>query len=119
MKKTSIVTAFFATLLLVLAGCATLQSVEHKHIMKGQVLDVSNGQAVLCIGSADGAKEGQQFPVYRYERSPSASPKETSPSFKRVEVGSLQITQVFDVHYAKASILGGDIKEHDVAELGR
>jgi hypothetical protein len=96
-----------------------MESAGHKYIMKGQILDVSDRVAYLCIGSADGAKAGQEFPVYRYVRLPYAGPKQTTPSFKREAVGSVKLTQVVDVHYATASILSGDIKVNDVAELGR
>jgi len=117
MRKIAIVNMFLAILFLVAAGCATMQTVEHKYFMKGQILDVSDKEAYLCIGSAEGAKAGQEFPVFRYVKLPYSSPKQTTPSFKREEVGSVKITQVVDVHYAKATILNGDIKVNDVAEL--
>ncbi len=119
MIKRAIVNVFLAMLFIAAAGCATLETAEHKYIMKGQVLDVSDGQAYLCIGSADGAKPGQEFPVYRYERIPYAGPKEITPTFKREAVGSVKITEVVDVHFAKANILSGDVKVNDVAEVGR
>ncbi len=116
MRKSATLGFLLAVLFITLAGCATI---GHKYIMKGQILDVSDGVAYLCIGSADGAKVGQEFPVYRYERLPFAGPKQRFPSFKREMVGSVKITQVVDVHYANASILSGDIKVYDVAEVGR
>ena len=119
MRKTTIVNMFLAMLFIAVAGCATMKAAEHQYIMKGQILDVSDGQAYLCIGSADGAKAGQEFPVYRYEMLPGTGPKQTAPSFKREEVGQVKITQVVDVHYATATILSGNIKANDVAELGR
>ncbi len=119
MRKTTIVNVFLAMLFIAAAGCAAMKTAEHKYVMKGEILDVSDGQAYLCIGSADGAQAGQEFPVYRYERIPYAGPKEITPSFKREEVGTVKIKQVVDVHYATATILSGDIKVHDVAELGR
>lgn len=117
MRKIAIVNVFIAILFMFAAGCATMQAVEHKYFMKGQVLDVSDSEAYLCIGSAEGAKAGQEFPVFRYVKLPFAGPKQTTPSFKREEVGSVKITQVVDVHYARATILSGDIKVNDVAEL--
>jgi hypothetical protein len=119
MRKTAVANMFIALLFIAVAGCATLKTAEHQYIMKGQILDVSDGQAYLCIGSADGATAGQEFPVFRYVRLPFAGPKQTTPSFKREEVGTVKIKQVVDVHYATATILKGDIKAHDVAELGR
>ncbi|MHC1697930.1 MAG: hypothetical protein AB9919_07735 [Geobacteraceae bacterium] len=119
MKKATVMNVFLATLFLFVAGCATMETAGHKYIMKGQVLDVSGGEAYLCIGSADGASSGQEFPVYRYVKLPFAGPKQTTPSFTREMVGTVKIKQVVDVHYATATILNGDIKTNDVAELGR
>jgi len=117
MRKIAIVNVFIAILFMFAAGCATMQAAEHKYFMKGQILHVSDAEAYLCIGSAEGAKAGQEFPVYRYIMLPGAGPKQTAPSFKREAVGSVKITEVVDVHYAKAAILSGDIKVNDVAEL--
>jgi hypothetical protein len=116
MRKTAIVNVFLAILFIVTAGCATMQTVEHKYFMKGQILDVSDGEAYLCIGSAEGAKAGQEFLVYRHEKLPYLE-KGGSPSFKREEVGAVKISQVVEEHFAKAKILRGDIKVNDVAEL--
>ena len=116
-EKDSYCNGLLAILFIVTAGCATMSTVEHKYFMKGQVLHVSDGEAYLCIGSAEGAKAGQEFPVYRYIMRPGAGPKQTTPSFKREAAGSVKITQVVDVHYARATILSGDIKVNDVAEL--
>ena len=116
MRKSAIVNVFLAILFIVTAGCATMHTVEHKYFMKGQILDVSDGEAYLCIGSAEGAKAGQEFLVYRHEKLPYQE-KGGSPSFKREEVGAVQISQVVQEHFAKAKILRGDIKVNDVAEL--
>jgi hypothetical protein len=116
MRKSAMVKVFLAILFIVTAGCATMHTVEHKYFMKGQILDVSDGEAYLCIGSAEGAKAGQEFLVYRHEKLPYQE-KGGSPSFKREEVGAVQISQVVQEHFAKAKILRGDIKVNDVAEL--
>ncbi len=96
-----------------------MKAAEHKYVMKGQILDVTDGQAYLCIGTADGAKPGQEFPVYRYEKLPYEGPKQPAPSFKRVEVGKVKVNEVVDVHFATATIVSGDVKANDSAELGR
>ncbi len=119
MRKRSIVNVLLAMLFIAVAGCATMKAAEHRYVMKGQILDVSDGQAYLCIGTADGAKAGQEFPVYRYVSLPYAGPKHQFPGFKREAVGSVKVTEVVDVHYARAAILSGNIKVNDSAELGR
>jgi hypothetical protein len=84
--------------------------------MRGQILDVNQNTAYLCIGSRDGARAGQEFSVYKFERIFS-NPKMQVPSFKREETGTVKITEIVDEHYAKASILNGDVKVNYVVEL--
>jgi len=118
MRKPTIVNVLVAIFFIAVAGCATMESAGHKYVMKGQILDVSNGEANLCIGSAEGAKAGQEFTVYRNVRLPFTNPsKEEHPSYKREQIGTVKIEQVFNEHYAKAKIVSGDIKANDVAEL--
>lgn len=118
MKRTAIAKAFVAIVFIMLAGCATMETLGHKYVMKGQILDVSSNEVTLCIGSADGAKTGQEFPVYRYTKQ-NIGGKSAPPSYKRETVGSVMITQVVDEHYARAVIIKGDMKVNDVAELAQ
>lgn len=117
MKKAFIRTVFVAFLLIAAAGCATLETAHHNYMMKGQILEVNDGEVHLCIGSAEGAKTGQEFAVFRYLKIPYGGPKQTGPSFKREAVGSIKITQIVDEHFAQANVLTGEIKINDVAEL--
>lgn len=122
MRKIAIVNVLLAILFIAVAGCATMKSLGHKYIMKGQILDVSNGEVSLCIGSADGATVGQELPVYRYIVVPKGPytgvrTRATPLSYRRETVGSVKITQIVDEHFARATILQGDLKENDVAEL--
>jgi hypothetical protein len=111
------------TLLILLAlavsGCAGLETASHKHFMRGQVLDVSDSTAYLCVGTNDGAQVGQELVVYRFERVTRPTTKATAPYFARQEVGKIKITEIVDEHMATAKILSGDIKVNDVAETKR
>lgn len=102
---------------LMLSGCASLQTAGHKYIMRGQVLEVSDSTAYLCVGTRDGAQVGQEFTVYRFERTPSVNPKSTAPSYKRTETGKIKIIEIVDEHMATAKILSGNVKINDVAEM--
>lgn len=99
------------------AGCAALGSAGHKYFMKGQILETADGQAYLCIGSAEGAKAGQEFAVYHYTRTRPFSEKRSQPAYKREKVGILKIRKVVDEHYAWADVLQGNVAAGDVAEL--
>lgn len=115
MKKNMLFSILLVVLLFV-SGCARMDSAVHRYSMKGQVLDVSNDIVYLCIGSSDGAKIGQEYLVYKYEKLPS-SPKVSTPKFKKDEVGLVKIIDIFDDHYAKATIINGEAKINYVVEL--
>ncbi|HEX9024191.1 MAG TPA: hypothetical protein VF799_10160 [Geobacteraceae bacterium] len=117
MRKRAFAKLFAAILFLAVAGCATIRTAEHSYVMKGQILELNNNVAYLCIGTAEGAKPGQEFPVYRYERIPYAGEKGGNMKFKRELVGAVKITQVVHEHYAEADVVRGDVRVHDVAEL--
>jgi hypothetical protein len=116
MKNKGLIGFLTGLMFMVLAGCATVGTIEHKYSMKGQVLDVSNGVVYLCIGSSEGAQPGQEFSVYRHTKIPGTGVK-GEPLFNRELVGKVKINEVVHEHYANASIVSGDIKVNDVAEL--
>ncbi len=110
MKNGTLVTLLMVILL---AGTAvsTVAQPIHKLFMRGQVLDVEDGTAYICLGSEEGAKVGQEFNVTRYVR------ELASRGTYRIEpVGTVKITEV-ESHMARAKILTGDVKAHDVVDL--
>jgi len=117
MKKKNVISGLMVILLLVVSGCATLQTAGHKYVMRGQVLDVTNDVAYLCVGGKEGAQVGQELTVYRFERVPSPNPKSAVPYFKRQETGKVKIAEIVDEHMATAGILSGSVKVNDVVEL--
>ncbi len=110
---------FVFAALLVASGCATFGAAGHKYFMKGQVLETNDGQAYLCIGSAEGAQAGQEFAVYRYEKTRALAGKQSQPAYTREQVGTVKIRKVVDEHYAWATVLKGNVAAGDVAELNR
>ncbi len=103
-------------LIVTFTGCASLQTIEHKYIMRGQILEVDGDMAYLCIGSADGAKAGQELTVYKFVRTGSLGPK-SSARYKKVETGKVRITEIIDEHMANAKIISGEAKENYMVEL--
>ena len=101
---------------LVLSGCVA-GGVRHGWIMRGQVLALDNGVATVCIGTRDGAKVGQVLEVEHITINSGNSPKGTGPTFSRSAAGSVEITQLFDEHYARAKIVSGSPAVNDVVEL--
>lgn len=110
--------AVVATVLLaVLAGCSTMQSAGHKYLMRGQVIEASGETIYLCVGTADGAKKGQQLSAYHYVAGRTASSKSSEPTFKREKTGTVEIIEIVDEHYARAKVLSGDVNEGNMVEL--
>lgn len=106
-----------AALLIVLAGCSTMQAAGHKYLMRGQVLQASAGTVYLCIGTADGAKTGQQLSAYHFVPGRNPSSKSSTPTFTREKTGTIEIIEIVDEHYARAKVLSGDVNEGNMVEL--
>lgn len=117
MGRRFVVNALVAVLYLMVAGCATLETAEHKYIMRGQVLEVAGNEAYLCIGSKDGAQVGQEYTVYRFVKAPNPNTKSPVAYFRREEIGKLKIMEIVDEHMATAKTITGKIQAYDVVEL--
>ncbi len=117
-KSKLAVFVFFILASLVIAGNPAIgQGLRHGYLMKGQVLEVKGAEAYLCIGSSEGAKEGQEFPVYRYIKDPENILTEKALSYKREQVGKVKISRITHEHFAWATIISGDVKANDSAEV--
>jgi hypothetical protein len=104
-------------LVAVLAGCSTMQSAGHKYLMRGQVLEASDGMVYLCVGTADGAKKGQRLSAFHFVHGRTPSSKGSGPIFKREKTGRVEITEIVDEHYARAKVLSGEVREGNMVEL--
>jgi len=117
MKTRFTISILCGILIFITAGCATLDSAKHKHIMRGQILDVVDGGGVyLCIGSRDGVAVGQEFSVHKFVRIKSQTRSEQY-SYQQENTGTVKITEVVDEHYAKAKIIAGEAKVNYIVEL--
>lgn len=118
MKRKLVFNAFLVFLVVALVGCSDMESARHEILMKGQILEVTDNSAYLCIGSKDGAEVGDQFAVYKFTRAENPDSKYAGhPYYKREVVGRIKITDVFDEHMAKANILAGEVKPNYFVEL--
>lgn len=116
MKPHFIAVSLSIVALLFMTSCASVQKAEHKYNMRGSILESTSNEVYLCIGSADGAEVGQELHVYKFIKIPRAG-KSIPQTFLREETGKVQITEIVDVHYAKAKILKGEAKENYIVEL--
>lgn len=108
--------------LLLLAAPVTLpapadaQGISHTYFMRGSVVDVTRGVVTICIGRADGAQVGQTLSVVRVTSVGAAG---RPLSFRRQDVGKLNISRIIDDHFAQATIINGRIAKNDLVELRR
>lgn len=116
-SRLALVSALAAAL--ALAGCAGTSPAYHRYVMQGQVLSLDGDALVVCIGDRDGAQVGQELTVIRHIARTGGAPKAVVSGFRREQVGTARIAEVFDEHYARAQVLSGRLKVNDVVELAR
>jgi hypothetical protein len=105
-------------LVLFLVSTSFAGSVYHKYLMRGTVLESTDGKVYLCVGTSDGAKAGQELTVVRFTKmgeTPGVKGQEVM--FKREIVGKIKIKEVVDEHMANATIISGEAKVNDIVEL--
>jgi hypothetical protein len=101
-----------------LSGCATSSPAYHSYVMQGQVLSMEGNTLNVCIGERDGAAVGQVLDVVRHVPRMS-SPKATTPSYRRQDVGTVRIVSLLDEHYATAVVVSGQPQVNDTVEFER
>lgn len=92
-------------------SCAT---VYHGFLMKGSIIETSDSDVYLCIGSKDGASVGQELDVYKIIQRQSKA-----AHFRREHTGKVRITEIIDEHFAKATVISGKAEKNDIVELTR
>jgi hypothetical protein len=110
-KNPLLFTAVLASALF-MSQCA---SFYHAHMMKGNILKQKGNEYYLCIGTKDGAKEGQLYNVYTYKENPQFF--DAGNYLERVYIGSIKITNIVHEHYAKAILVSGKANKYDFVEL--
>ncbi len=111
----SFITASFIAATLFAAQPVFAQGMGHTFIMRGQVVGMTDGKPVVCIGKADGAQVGQVLDAYRVTYTP-GSLKSTISPYRREKVGQVTINDVFNDHFAHATVTSGVVKIHDIVE---
>lgn len=96
-------------------ACASTGAGYHRYVMRGLVVGVVDQDVSICIGSRDGAKVGQELTVYRIVKRP--APAKGAPSYDREQTGVVRIEEIFNEHFARGSVVSGEVKEGSVAEL--
>ena len=101
---------------LVVSGCAN-SDFSHNYLMKGQVISVDDNNIYVCVGLDDGAKVGQILEAYRFVMNDDND--EGADFFLKQETGQIRIEELVDEHFAKVSVLEGEVKKHDMVLLNK
>lgn len=111
--------AFLTSVLLALPACSSMQSARHEYLMRGQVVDIAGNEAVVCVGSQEGAKAGQELTVYKLVETNFGGSGKPPAHWEKVKVGTVRIEQVIDEHFAKAKVVSGSVAVNHMVELDR
>ena len=101
---------------LIISGCAN-SDFAHKNFMKGQIISVDDNNIYVCVGVEDGAKVGQIFEAYRYILNDDND--EGAEFFHKQETGHIRIEELVDGHFAKVSVLEGEVQKNDIVLLNK
>lgn len=118
MNARVLTTAVLAAIVLGTAACSSLQGAGHQYLMRGQVVEVTGNEAVLCVGYRDGAEVSQEMTAYKLVSSNVGGPRNPT-RWEKVQTGTVRIRQVVDEHFARAEVTSGDIQVNNMVELER
>lgn len=109
--KSGFLLLFFSALV-----ACTSNPYYHKNFMRGQIVGINEDEIIVCIGTEDGVEPGQDLSVYRVVYENATSP-EGYGEFNRKYIGELSVVSVIDEHFARVSVVSGNISKHDIVEL--
>jgi len=98
-------------LLTALMSACSSSPFYHKVFMRGQIVGVDGDQVVFCIGSDTGASIGEEFVANRYTYEENG---ENGEYYGTIEVGSVVVREIVNVHFAKGVISSGDVTKYDI-----
>jgi hypothetical protein len=102
--------------LTMLSACAN-SPFFHQNFMRGQVVSLSGDTAVICIGSHETELQGKSLSVFRVVHDDGEF--DGYKGFGREYVGSIVVDSIIDEHFARATVVEGQISKNDMVELAR
>jgi len=100
----------------VLTGCAN-SDFSHDYLMRGQIVSASPDNIVVCLGLDDGAEVGQELTVYRFFETHNNN--EGASGFEKRSVGTIRVEKIIDKHFAKVTVLKGEINKSDMVQFNK
>lgn len=83
--------------------------------MRGTIVANDNGTITVCVGRNDGAKIGQELLVTRAMNYGIGAKGGTAWRLKNI--GRIRLTEVYDEHFARATVISGEPSKNDLVEL--
>ena len=109
--------ALMVVVLTMMSACAS-SPFYHQNFMRGQVVSLKGDNAVICIGSSSQVQlQGKSLSVYRVVYD--AGRYEGYEEFRREYAGSIVLDSVIDEHFARATVVDGQIRKNDMVQLSR
>lgn len=107
------------SILMGISACLGLEGARHEYLMRGQVVEVTEDQVVVCVGSRDGARVGQELAVYKISTANVGGSPKNPARWEKVKVGSVRIDKVVDDHFAVAQVVSGQVRVNQIVQLDR
>ncbi|WOJ98143.1 hypothetical protein R0137_06095 [Congregibacter brevis] len=98
-------------LLTSLMGACSSSPFYHKVFMRGQIVGVDGDEVVFCIGTETGASIGEEFVAHRYTYEEN---QENGDYYGTKEVGSVEVREIVNEHFAKGVISSGEVTKYDI-----
>lgn len=100
--------------MIALPSVSNAQGLWHR-IMRGTIVANDNGAITVCVGRSDGAKIGQELLVTRVTNT--GIGVKGSTAWRLQNIGRIRLTEVFDEHFAQATVISGSPSKNDLVEL--
>ena len=102
----------FATILLglLISACSTSEII-HQYAMRGQVVQVTGDQVVVCTGTSGAFNPGEEYDAFEVVFEGSID--DGTDSYYLKKVGSVALDTMIDTHFARGKIIDGAVSRHN------
>ena len=96
--------------------CSSIRSVYQKTFMKGRIVELSNSEYLISIGTAENLKVGQVLKVYKYDTAAFLYDDEPRTYEKRY-TGTIKIISFENKYFARTALISGTAMKGSFVEL--
>tara|TARA_R110002110_G_scaffold12718_3_gene60893 strand:+ start:57491 stop:57844 length:354 start_codon:yes stop_codon:yes gene_type:complete len=114
MFKSTQITLLAIFFLGAIAACSPTQF-YHENLMIGQIVNVEEGEIVVCVGNSDVVELGSVLAVSRVRYDGAII--EGRNNYSLEPVGSVRVDSLIDEHFARGTVIEGDIRKNNIVQL--